>query len=619
MSQTTSVAPAMPTRALSKTLKECTTLGEAFQSGEFADRVRQGLPTHLNANAMLRTYIQALNKTPLLAKVDVRQAIGAFLTLSQLGLAPNNALGEAYLIPFARKKWNPATRVREIQGYDLNVIVGYKGYLSLAFRSGLVGAVHADVVYEGDEFDYLYGTEQFLKHRPTGKQPDGATPGYAYAVAHLTGHAAGEPPFQVLPWSKVLQVRNGSQGYQAALYAKDDAEKKGWKLPPSYTDAPWVKHVIPMAMKTAFLRLSTWIPRSLEITGAAAIDEAGNRGAHVDFGAVLDGGSVVDGTVTIDEPTRDASTGFGLRQDDGDPGAGDPDDPGPGAEPTADQVTANRAAMERLHPNARQEVPTSTSATAADAGPPFDAYLADDVGELRADLGNGGHFKDATAWAEAFCHLAAQPGANHALLEENNAEALESLTGELLAMVTDALKPAKTAPSDATPAPTAPAEIKPMPVPYKDGKPDLVAYVQAVRATMIAIPAAAQVAAWDELNRAVFAKFPPTTRKAIAAAIQGAAARFAEPEPGQKSPETPSPDPMAEQQDAADPDIEFVRSLVISIKASKSLSELEKLSNAAVVAKLRGIGEQRPELFQQVVDAGNEQGAKLGGTAGDGR
>ena len=41
-----------------------------------------------------------------------------------------------------------------------------KGLLDLAYRSGEVSTVMAQVVYENDEFEYSFGLEPKLVHRP---------------------------------------------------------------------------------------------------------------------------------------------------------------------------------------------------------------------------------------------------------------------------------------------------------------------------------------------------------------------------------------------------------------------------------------------------------------------
>ena len=152
-------------------------LQELFDNAEFKKRIEQAVPKHMRAERMLRTFVTAVQKTPKLMQVAPLSMLGAYITLAALGLEPNTPLQHAFLIPFDVKKWNPATRKRETQRTDVNLIIGYPGYLELISRSGKVADVHCDVVWPGDQFSYEYGTDRHLRHKP-GREahPDGMQP-----------------------------------------------------------------------------------------------------------------------------------------------------------------------------------------------------------------------------------------------------------------------------------------------------------------------------------------------------------------------------------------------------------------------------------------------------------
>jgi recombination protein RecT len=306
------ITPAVPRRAAFKKLADCDNLRDAFETQDFKDRVAQSLPRHISADRMLRTMVLAASKSPDIYKCDLRQAIGAFLTLSQLGLEPNTPLQHAFLIPFKTKIKNPATGKWDKEGYDLNVILGYPGLADLAFRSGLVTNLHADVVYPGDEFEFEYGSKAGLRHVPMGKQTDSDVPVWAYAHAGLRDGQA----FEVMPWSAVMRVRDGSQGFKAALAAKKRADDEGWKVPASYTEAPWVKHRDEMAKKTPWRRLAKWIPKSPELAAAIALEDMSDRGSRPDFGAIFDGNAqAIDGLPEIEQDQfLDAGAAFTVRE-----------------------------------------------------------------------------------------------------------------------------------------------------------------------------------------------------------------------------------------------------------------------------------------------------------------
>ena len=314
MSDTKALAP---TRAEFKSLRECKTLAEAFSCAEFLDRIKQSAPAHVKPQRMLRTFVQATSRTPKLLQCNMRSVLGAMLTCSEVGLEPNTLLQHAFLIPFERTKWNAQTRQRESLGFEVQLIFGYPGLLDLAYRSGHVTSVHADVVWKADTFDFSYGTDAHLKHIPSGRHEQGEVPLWAYAHASLTNGQA----FEAMPWADVMRVRNQTQGFQAALRAKEQGDKAAKPyVPASYTETPWVKHQEAMAKKTAFRSLSKWLPKSVELAGALALDEQQDH-SSVDFGAVLDGSaSIADGGFIEGEPldqgdAADPTASFSDRRD----------------------------------------------------------------------------------------------------------------------------------------------------------------------------------------------------------------------------------------------------------------------------------------------------------------
>ncbi|MDK4605731.1 recombinase RecT, partial [Kingella kingae] len=63
-------------------------------------------------------------------------------------------------------------------------IIGYRGMIDLARRSGQIISLSARAVYENDEFSYEYGLHEDLKHKPYEDGDSGALT-HVYAVAKL--------------------------------------------------------------------------------------------------------------------------------------------------------------------------------------------------------------------------------------------------------------------------------------------------------------------------------------------------------------------------------------------------------------------------------------------------
>lgn len=280
MSNATAV-PARPVAADYKPISELRTIDEALKHPGIIQRFQQAVPQHLSTDRMLRVCSMAVFNTPELGKCDMMSLLGAMLQLASLGLEPNTPLGHAYLIPFkARRKDRDSGRWSEY--VTVQVVIGYRGLIDLARRSGNMVSIHADVVYEGDDFEFEYGSNMHLRHRPTGT---GRNPQWAYAHASLKDGQA----FEVLPYGKVLNIRNNSQGYRAALAAKKDHDadpsQNAWKLK-TWESSPWVAHEHEMASKTLIRRIAKYLPMSIEFMRAVDLDTL-SEDRVLDFASVM--------------------------------------------------------------------------------------------------------------------------------------------------------------------------------------------------------------------------------------------------------------------------------------------------------------------------------------------
>ena len=94
------------------------------------------------------------------------------LKASAFGLSVGSAKGEFYLIP---------------RGKQLTGQVGYKGLLTLARRTGEVFEIHAEIIYENDDFDISTGTDRYIKHKPLLSGERGKKI-CAYATARMKNH-----------------------------------------------------------------------------------------------------------------------------------------------------------------------------------------------------------------------------------------------------------------------------------------------------------------------------------------------------------------------------------------------------------------------------------------------
>ncbi|HEJ2442793.1 TPA: recombinase RecT, partial [Burkholderia multivorans] len=229
---------------------------------------------------MLKIALGALRTTPKLMECTVESLMGAVVQCSQLGLEPNTPLGHAYLIPFEKKKKVGGEWVTE--KVETQIVIGYKGLIDLARRSGQVVSIAAHAVHEHDHFDYAFGLDEKLEHKPA-MSARGRVIAF-YAVAKLVG---GGHAFEVMSAEQVNEIRDASQNYKFAR----DKEK-----------TVWGQHYEEMGRKTVLRRLFKYLPVSIELASAAALDDVGASGRSQALDTVLDGDYI---TPTDDEPDDD--------------------------------------------------------------------------------------------------------------------------------------------------------------------------------------------------------------------------------------------------------------------------------------------------------------------------
>lgn len=376
----------LPSRRSFKKLRDCKTMDEAFESHDFFERIQASVPEHVKPARLLRTFITAAGRSPNLRQAKLTSFIGACLTLSQVGLEPNTPLGHAWLIPF---KDSRESRKQGRDVYDVNLIFGYPGLLDLSFRSPQMRSVHADVVWPGDEFSFEYGSDAHLRHKPTGMpRQEGDRPIYAYMHAKLRDGQA----FEVMPYSEVLKIRDAAQAYRFAKAAKENAENGGQRPPPAWTEAPWVKFEVQMARKTAFRSGSKWLPRSVELASAFALDEAGEN-KRMDFSTVMDA-QTIDGKADYLGAAMDASSAP-EETDTAEAGAAFTDRREEKPEEEKTRQTRKRREAPPPHPETLEahEVPRETPRQETPpTAPRFEAILIDQFGDPIGEFTNAEHF-----------------------------------------------------------------------------------------------------------------------------------------------------------------------------------------------------------------------------------
>jgi recombination protein RecT len=211
-------------------------------------QIALALPRHVTADRLARVALTEVRRNPALAKCDQMSFLGAIMTCAQLGLEPGGTLGHAYLVPFENRKMGRT---------EVQFIIGYRGMIDLARRSGQIQSIEARAVYEGDRFEVKFGLDSDLTHIPDFDNPNRTQPEklrFVYAVAKLKD---GGVQFDVLSRREIEAIRAQSK---------------------AATSGPWQTHYEAMALKTVIRRLFKYLPISIELAQAIEQDERADRG-----------------------------------------------------------------------------------------------------------------------------------------------------------------------------------------------------------------------------------------------------------------------------------------------------------------------------------------------------
>lgn len=230
-----------------------------------AKDLSQALPKHMRPERLVRIALTCIRLNPKLAECTPESFVGALLTSAQLGIEP--VLGRGYLLPFVnrRKVGNEWKSFKEV-----NFLLGYRGITELFYRHEKGTTLSWGVVKEGDDFDFSYGTDSYLRHKPNLKQR-GAAKGY-YVISTLSN---GAKSFTYMSAEECLE--HGKQ--HSKTFVKDEYDKvQGKKIPlanPHFlADSPWVTDVDSMSLKTVLIQHGKLMPLSFEVQQALSFDES---------------------------------------------------------------------------------------------------------------------------------------------------------------------------------------------------------------------------------------------------------------------------------------------------------------------------------------------------------
>ena len=218
--------------------------------------------------------VSLVNNNPVLARCDQTSLLASCLQAQSLNMSLNQGIGHAYIVPYGDKA---------------TFLLGYKGYIQLAIRSGQYKKLNVLAIKEGElrQWDPL-NEEIEISLIPNEEEREKAqTVGYFAMFEYINGFK------KAIYWSREKMEAHAKR--YSPLFAKD-LKTKG-------QSSFWSKDFDSMAIKTMLRQLiSKWGIMSIEMQSAFLADGKTDTGEYID-GTVLDTeyGQQTDATAEVVE------------------------------------------------------------------------------------------------------------------------------------------------------------------------------------------------------------------------------------------------------------------------------------------------------------------------------
>lgn len=221
-----------------------------------------------NGQRFITAIISAVSTNPQLAECSHPTILSAALLGESLKLSPSPQLGQYYMVPFKKKGKNGAP-----DESVASFVLGYKGYVQLAIRSGYYKKINVISIKQGELISYDPLSEELKVNLIDDDEVRENTPtvGYYAMFEYTNGFTKS------IYWSKKKMLAHADK-YSAAFDASSlemleqgqIADKDMWKY-----SSFWYKDFDGMAHKTLLRQLiSKWGIMSIEMQKAFEADDA---------------------------------------------------------------------------------------------------------------------------------------------------------------------------------------------------------------------------------------------------------------------------------------------------------------------------------------------------------
>ena len=224
------------------------------------------------AKRFVASITSAVAVNPALQECEAGTILAGALLGESLNLSPSPQLGQYYLVPFKTKaKYNRNNELIQPETVKAQFVLGYKGYIQLALRSGAYADLDVMEIREGEYKgkNQFTGKPQFSFVEDDDERDKLPVIGYMAYFEYLNGFR------KTIYWTKSKMMNHAdtySPAYSATAHQKimagEIADKDMWKY-----SSFWYKDFDGMAKKTLLRQLiSKWGIMSTEMQNAYSND-----------------------------------------------------------------------------------------------------------------------------------------------------------------------------------------------------------------------------------------------------------------------------------------------------------------------------------------------------------
>ena len=184
------------------------------------------------ASRILTSAMNACRVRPKLLECAPQSMLTALIQCAQYDIEPDSPLQQCHLIPY---------------GKEVKLIIGYRGLIALAYRNTLIDMIEANVVRQGDEFEYRHTQDGTILNHTENLEVD------------RTDHTLIKAVYTM------IFLRGSTKALVRAM-TKDQVDAIMRRSPAYQRDkqSPWTTDYDSMAIKTVLKNAIKYVPLSVE-------------------------------------------------------------------------------------------------------------------------------------------------------------------------------------------------------------------------------------------------------------------------------------------------------------------------------------------------------------------